>query len=71
MIYFKDYEVTCKCGCGYNYEDPELCYKLEKARHESGVRFTISSWCRCAPHNEKEGGSSTSSHVQGEAVDIT
>lgn len=44
---------------------------IDRARTEAGVRFDVNSWCRCVNHNIKIGGSATSSHVLGEAIDIS
>ena len=70
---FKESEFACKCGkCGLGYEDMDesLLSKLFTARKESGVSFILSSAIRCEQHNEDEGGSSTSAHLRGMAVDI-
>ena len=68
--YFKDNEFTCKCGCGTNIIDPELVDMLDAAREKAGIPFVINSACRCAAHNKAVGGSPTSSHIHGYAVDI-
>lgn len=68
--YFNDDEFACKCGCGLNNLNPELRRRLEKAREEAGVPFTITSACRCAAHNKKVGGVSNSAHLVGQAADI-
>ncbi|MFV0481850.1 MAG: D-Ala-D-Ala carboxypeptidase family metallohydrolase [Campylobacteraceae bacterium] len=68
--HFKRAEFACKCGCGLNNISPLLVEKLEKARKRAGVKFAITSGCRCATHNEKVGGVEESSHVYGYAVDI-
>ena len=70
MKYFKLSEFDCKCGCGRNNIDPALVEMLDKARGFAGVPFIINSGCRCFQHNFDEGGSPTSSHVRGFAVDI-
>ena len=43
---------------------------LDKARDIAGVPFTINSGFRTEQHNKKVGGSDTSSHLKGYAVDI-
>ncbi len=43
---------------------------LEMARGVSGVPYKINSGYRTAQHNEDVGGSPTSSHLMGFAVDI-
>lgn len=72
MKYFKESEFDCKCGCGGGYSDmsSQLLRKLTTARSMSPVPFVLSSAYRCPEHNEREGGSSTSSHLNGSAVDI-
>jgi zinc D-Ala-D-Ala carboxypeptidase len=70
-VYFSDSELTCKCGaCQYKEMDEGLMLKLNRARHFSGVPFVVRSAVRCVSHNEAEGGSKTSSHLKGLAVDI-
>jgi zinc D-Ala-D-Ala carboxypeptidase len=68
--YFNEDEFTCKCGCGTNNISSKLIERLDNARHIAGVPFVLSSGCRCPSHNKNVGGSPTSSHVNGTAVDI-
>lgn len=70
MRYFKPEEFACKCGCGKADASAELQEKLDEARALAGVPFIITSGCRCEKHNQKVGGVSRSSHVQGLAADI-
>ncbi len=67
--YFKMEEFECPC-CGENLTSPTLVKKLNKAREIAGVPFVINSGCRCEKHNKEVGGSPTSSHLRGLAVDI-
>lgn len=72
-MYFSKEEFKCKCGeCGKGYDDmsPIILDKLEFARHVADVPFILTSAMRCEEHNAKEGGSPTSSHLAGLAVDI-
>ena len=62
-------EFGCPC-CGDYEMDMYLLGRLDKARERAGVPFQINSGYRCAVHNEEVGGSSTSSHLDGCAVDI-
>ena len=64
-----DKEGLCKCGCGM---DVTLALKsrLEIARSVSKVPYVITSGARCTSHNNTIGGSPTSSHMNGTAVDI-
>lgn len=74
MNNFKEKEFTCKCGtCGLGYEemDKDVLEALDKARDIAGVPFIINSAMRCPEHNEKEGGSPTSSHLNGFAIDVS
>ena len=43
---------------------------LNIARDLAKIPFIINSWCRCSANNELAGGSPTSSHLKGLAVDI-
>ena len=68
--YFKKEEFACKCGCGYNPIDETLVRMLDESREYAKVPFVINSGCRCEKHNNSIGGSKTSSHLKGLAVDI-
>ena len=70
MSFFKYTEFDCKCGCKKNNISKVLVEKLDTARRISGVPFIINSGCRCEEHNQEVGGSKTSSHLKGLAVDI-
>ena len=70
MEFFKDSEFDCKCGCGFNNMKAFVMYKLDRARAMANVPFIVNSGCRCNTHNRNEGGSPTSSHLKGLAVDI-
>lgn len=69
-------ERFCKCrDCRisrnpYDVDRPSLIEALEQARSIFNAPFVINSWCRCAKHNEREGGVDSSAHVDGWAVDI-
>ena len=68
--HFKKDEFACGCGCGLNNIDLKLVMRLEKARRNLTIPFIISSACRCSNHNKSVGGSESSSHIKGLAVDI-
>ena len=72
MKHFKPYEFDCSCGCGKGYKDmnPDFLTKLDEARGYAEVPFTLTSGFRCSKHNKEVGGSKTSSHLKGLAVDI-
>lgn len=64
-------EFACKCGCGEDTISLTLVNQLQRARDLLGVPMIITSGCRCEKWNEKEGGSSTSAHLDGSASDIS
>jgi uncharacterized protein YcbK (DUF882 family) len=66
---FSRREFECSCGCGYDQIEIELVESLQKVREYFGP-MTIVSGCRCGPYNRSVGGSPTSSHLRGLAVDI-
>lgn len=69
LKHFREDEFKCKCGCGM---DVHPCLKIlaDAAREETGDTFVITSGARCEKHNAAEGGSETSSHLKGLAMDI-
>ncbi len=73
MYYFKKSDFACKCNqCskGFGDMDSETVEKLEAARIIAGIPFIIRSAQRCLAHNKAEGGSKTSSHLEGYAIDV-
>ena len=70
LTYFEDAEFECKCGCGKNEMQRSFLKKLDDARSLSDVSYNINSGDRCKKHNKTVGGSKTSSHPEGWAVDI-
>jgi len=71
MSYFELGEFACKCKCGLNNTKPGLILKLNEARSIAGIPFKITSGSRCGSHNQAVGGSQSSSHLYGTAVDIS
>jgi len=69
VSFFKPEEFACPC-CGENNINPLLVEKLNAARCRFGKPIVITSGFRCKAHNETVGGSPTSSHLKGLAVDI-
>lgn len=67
---FNAEQIKCRCGCGYRVDYAPLLVKLGTAQLNAGFSFNINSWCRCYNHNRDVGGSETSSHRKGYAVDI-
>ena len=61
----EEQDFACQCGCGLNNVSRALIRMLADA----GIS-KINSGCRCEKHNEHVGGSKTSSHLLGLAVDI-
>lgn len=49
---------------------PHVLNMLDQARSSSGIAYKINSGYRTKAHNESVGGSATSSHLNGSAVDI-
>ncbi len=70
MMYFKEKEFLCKCGCGLNNMRGTFLEKLDYARDRASVQFVVNSGCRCEAHNKAEGGKPTSDHLTGEGADI-
>ena len=66
----REKELYCKCGCKDSFINDELVSMLNFARGIADVPFIINSGHRCIEHNNKIGGSQTSSHIRGLAVDI-
>lgn len=69
MMYFTKHEFACPC-CGEVMIDPEMVSRLDTARGLADIPFVITSGFRCKEHNESVGGSPTSSHLNGTAVDL-
>ena len=71
MIYFdySEFDSPDKIGSGKKMK-PHVLDMLDVARGSAGVPFKINSGYRTKEHNEKVGGSPTSSHLGGWAVDI-
>jgi len=71
MKFFKNEEFNCKCRkCNEHHMDMEILEMLETARVFADIPFKINSAWRCEEHNKKVGGTPTSSHLLGKAVDI-
>ena len=66
---FKPDEFNCKCG--KNKMDRDFVNKLNEARIISDIPYVITSGFRCKRHNKAVGGTFTSSHMKGLAVDIS
>lgn len=71
---FRLEEFKCQCGGKYctgypEVLEPQLLENLQRVRDQFGSTV-ISSGLRCSKHNSKVGGSLTSRHKSGKAVDI-
>ncbi len=67
-------EFRCRCEsklCHYTLVSKKLLNAYNLVRLELGVPLTINSGFRCQGHNIKKGGSDTSSHTTGFAIDIS
>lgn len=71
---FELYEVRCRGDnghdCGLMILDPELLYLLGRVRIRYDMPVVVTSWTRCWLHNGEVGGSDTSKHPLGRAVDL-
>ena len=71
LTYFSESEFTCNGEPCFDKMNKRFIYKLEKARSFTTQKYVITSSWRSEYHNEKVGGSPTSSHLKGIAVDIS
>jgi len=69
--YAKGYELECKDDCGLNNMKQEIVDMCNAVRLICGFALHFNSGCRCEIHNKNEGGKKSSSHKDGEAVDIS
>lgn len=69
-LHFKVKEFRCKDGTDKILISSELVSILEKLRAKLGCVININSGYRTKSHNKAVGGSSTSKHLKGMAVDI-
>jgi uncharacterized protein YcbK (DUF882 family) len=72
MKYFitKEFDSPDELGTGSKM-DANLLKRLTDARYLAKTPFVVTSGFRTVKHNEKVGGSKTSSHLKGFAVDIS
>ncbi len=68
--WFEQYEMECRCRCGYAAVKPELMERLNELRIKVGKPVNVTSACRCEQHNKNVGGVKNSYHMQGMAADI-
>lgn len=67
---FSKWEFKCKCGCGLYIYNEDFVVKVQRVRDRYKKRIGVNSGTRCSTHNKKEGGSDTSSHLDGIAGDL-
>lgn len=60
---------ACPC-CGKNWIDPRWEALLERIEARADGGLIVASGYRCETYNERVGGSKTSSHLSGLAVDV-
>jgi len=71
-------EMSCKCGCGFDTIDWRtlevaqlVCDHFARIQQIPRVICRVHSAARCPAHNQAVGGSPTSQHVFGRAMDIS
>jgi len=67
--YFSAKEQSCNC-CEGGSLDERFLERLNRARRIADIPFKVNRAFSCVTHNRKIGGSPTSSHLDGLAVDI-
>lgn len=68
--HFAKDECVCRCGCGLCNATPRLLSLADKVRDLLRQPMIVTSVCRCREHNAKVGGSPTSKHLAGKAMDF-
>lgn len=69
-VHFSEKELSCRCGCGLNNVTPKLLALAEKVRSLLKEPMIVHCACRCKKHNADVGGSPTSKHLTGQAMDF-
>ena len=67
--HFAKDECVCRCGCGLCNATPRLLSLADKVRDLLRQPMIVTSVCRCREHNAKVGGSPTSKHLAGKAME--
>jgi len=68
--YEPDPRFICPC-CGVNWIDPRVDHLVKWVEgFVTGHHLMVTSGYRCPKHNQAVGGSGTSSHIKGLAVDV-
>lgn len=70
--YFSVLELRCRCwsGCNAVPLQKDFLAALNRLRHDWARPLIVNSASRCKAHNEKVGGSPSSQHLLGLAVDL-
>ena len=63
-------ECACRDGCGFDTPDEALLNLAEAVRDILKEPMIVHSVCRCKAHNAAVGGSPTSKHLKGQAMDF-
>ena len=69
LNYFTSKEQSCNC-CGEGKLEDIFLGKINQARRTADIPFKVNRAFSCVEHNLKVGGSKTSSHPKGLAIDI-
>ena len=67
---FSHEELACPC-CGHADIDSRLLAKVQAMRDHFGAAMKVNSAFRCTAHNRKVGGTPSSQHLLGRAIDIS
>lgn len=67
--FFPEKEIACRCGCGANNVNDIFMQMLVMARKIAGIPFAMNRICSCPKHNNKVGGSETSSHISTKVIE--
>ena len=70
MIYFKNSEIRCKCGCGKLYKDKRAFAMLNQLREAYGKPIILNSAYRCKNHPEESKKKTPGTHNKGIAFDL-
>ncbi len=68
--HFSRGECACRDYCGFDTPDPRLLELAEKVRSILKEPMHVHSVCRCKTRNARQGGSPTSKHLKGQAMDF-
>jgi zinc D-Ala-D-Ala carboxypeptidase len=69
MLPTENNRFACRC-CGVNYIDLRWGMLVRHLEERIGQSLNVTSGYRCEKHNHAVGGSSTSSHLTGLAIDV-